>query len=94
MATVDKLEIPDLRDVAVKEYGRWQQQLVSDESLKIEYKKACEVVLADGLDLEQIHEDQDPDFFTNRDMKRGIARRFVRDIPTWVKRYKRTHTSI
>jgi hypothetical protein len=44
------------------------------------------------LDLEQIREDQDPDFFIEKGVKRGIARRFVGDIDQWAKRYKRAET--
>lgn len=37
------------------------------------------------LDLSQLYEDQNPDFFVQHDMKLGAARRFVRDISLWVK---------
>jgi hypothetical protein len=82
------LVIPGLRDVAVKEYSDWQQSKVVDPILKAEFQKACDVALADGLDLEQIHEDQDPGFFTDKGVKTGVARRFVSDIKYWVKQYK------
>jgi hypothetical protein len=36
----------------------------------------------------QVNEDQDPEFFIKNGVKRGIARRFVRDIKYWVKRCK------
>jgi hypothetical protein len=61
-------------------------------TLKVEFQKACDLTLADGLDLEQIREDQDPDFFIEKGVKRGIARRFVGDIDQWAKRYKRAET--
>lgn len=32
--------------------------------LKADFRKACEVAIAHGLDLEQVYEDQNPDFFT------------------------------
>ena len=86
-ALFNRLDIPGHRDVAVKEYSDWQQSKVHEEILKVEFQKACDVTLADGLDLEQIHEDQDPDFFIERGVKRGIARRFVGDIDHWVKTY-------
>jgi len=35
------------------------------------------------LDLEQIHEDQDPELLIKKGVKRGIARRFVSDIEGW-----------
>jgi hypothetical protein len=43
------------------------------------------------LDLEQVYEDQDPSFFVQSGVKRGVARRFVSDIDAWAKRYKLTH---
>ena len=82
------LEIPGHRDVAVKEYSEWQQLQVQDVSLKKEVRNACNVVLAEGLDLEQLHQDQDCEFLINKGVKRGIARRFVGDIESWVRRLK------
>ncbi|KAG4427484.1 hypothetical protein IFR05_017033 [Cadophora sp. M221] len=89
---VNRLNIPGLRDVAVKNYSDWQQSNVGNEALKVEFQKACDVALADDLDLEQIHGDQDPDFFIKNGVKRGIARRFVGDIEPWAKRHKRGET--
>jgi hypothetical protein len=54
-----RLDIPGHRDVAVKKYTEWQQLQVQDLSLKNEFRKACYAVLVEGLDLEQIHQDQD-----------------------------------
>jgi len=82
------LGIPGPRDLAVKAYSDWQQTNVVDEELKAEFRKAGEVTLQDGLDLEQVHDDQDPGFFIQRRIKRGVARRFISDIPGWAKRYK------
>jgi hypothetical protein len=72
----------------VNEYCDWQQSKVKDEMLKVEFRRARDVASVDGLDLEQIYEDQDPDFFIKHGVKRGIARRFVSDIEVWVKRYR------
>jgi hypothetical protein len=47
------------------------------------YQKACDATLLEMLDLEQVYEDQDPDFFIQSGVKRGIARRFVSDIGRW-----------
>ncbi|KAF3404054.1 hypothetical protein F1880_010328, partial [Penicillium rolfsii] len=77
--------IPGLRDLAVAEYSNWQQSQVDDEKLKAEFRKARDAALEDGLDLMQVHEDQDPEFFIKNGVKRGIARRFVGDIEYWVK---------
>ena len=56
-------------------------------TLEVGFQKACDLTLADGLNLEQIREDQDPDLFIEKGVKRGIARRFVGDIDQWAKRY-------
>lgn len=77
------LDIPGPRYIAVAAYGDWQQSNVVDQTLQLEYQKACDVTLQDGLDLEQVFEDQDADFFIQSGVKRGVARRFVRDIETW-----------
>ncbi|KAI2834288.1 hypothetical protein CBS11350_10821 [Aspergillus niger] len=84
------LQIPGLLDVAVRDYSIWQQSLLDDEGLKAEVRKACDVALDDGLDLEQINEDKDPEYFRNRGVKWGIARRFVKDIRLWADKYKAT----
>lgn len=74
-------------------YSEWQQSNVVDEALKTEFQKACDVALDDGLDLEQVYEDQDPGFFIPSGVKKGVARRFVGDIEGWVKRYKLSHST-
>lgn len=45
-----------------------------------EFQKACDVALNDGLDLDLINRLSDPEYFKDRGVKWGIARRFVRDI--------------
>lgn len=85
------LDIPGPRDAAVIAYSEWQQSNVADEVLKDEFRKACVATLEDGLDLEQVYEDQDPGFFVQSGVKRGVARRFVSDIDRWAKRYKLSH---
>jgi len=89
-AEVTRLNVPGLRDVVVRNYSKWQQSNVDDEEIKLEFQKACDVTLADDLDLEQLHEDKDFDFFIGKGVKRGIAQRFVRDIDRWVKKHKRS----
>ncbi|CAN9195479.1 unnamed protein product [Alternaria alternata] len=86
------LDIPGPRDIAVAAYGNWQQSKVVDQTLQLEYQKACNVTLQDGLDLEQVFEDQDADFFIQSGVKRGVARRFVRDIETWAELYRVEYT--
>ena len=74
------LNIPGPRDVAVAAYSEWQRSNVVDEAQKVEYQKACDATLQDMLDLEQVFADQDVDFYIQKGVKRGIARRFVSDI--------------
>ncbi|KAK8036618.1 hypothetical protein PG991_001755 [Apiospora marii] len=71
------------RDRAVKRYCEWQCTKVDDIGLKFEFRKARDLSLAEGLDLEQLHEDQDYQFLLDKGIKRGIARRFVRDVKSW-----------
>ncbi|KAJ5675345.1 hypothetical protein N7462_008242 [Penicillium macrosclerotiorum] len=84
MPTSYRPGVPGLRDVAVAEYSDWQQSQVNNNGLKEEFGKARDTALEDGLDLVQIHKDQDPGFFIKNGIKRGIARRFVGDIQYWV----------
>ncbi|EGD99959.1 hypothetical protein TESG_07288 [Trichophyton tonsurans CBS 112818] len=51
------------RDAAVRDYYKWLESKVTDETYKADFRKACEVTLAHHLDLELVLEDQDPDFF-------------------------------
>jgi len=82
---VDPIVLPDLPlDIAVSEYCCWQQSRVDCDTLKDDITKARDVALKNGFDLNQIHEDQDPDFFIQHGVKVGVARRFVSDIRNWV----------
>lgn len=78
------------RDVALNEYSEWHQSRVFDISFKVDFKKARDVALENALDLDLdlIHEENDPDFFEKQGVKRGTAKRFVRDIERWAKTYK------
>lgn len=58
------LHISGLLDAAVREYSTWQQSRLSEEALNAEVRKACEVTLDDGLDLVQIDEDRNSEYFT------------------------------
>lgn len=61
--------------------------------MKTEVRKACDVALDDRLDLAQIDEDNDPNYFKARGVKWSITRRFVKDIRYWVENYNRCVTS-
>lgn len=90
----DPIDIPGLHDIAVVEYSDWQQSRVSSEALKDDVRKARDLVLANGLDLKQIHSDQDPDFFIKKGVKMGVARRFVCEITEWVHNLRPAATEI
>ena len=77
--------IVGLRDQAVWEYCEWQCSNVGDDDLKLEFQKARDLTLAEGLDLEQLYEEHEHQFLVEKGVKRGIARRFVRDIKTWAR---------
>jgi hypothetical protein len=51
---------------AVKECGEWQVSQVTDDTLKTAFRQVCEVLLENGLDLEQVYKDQDPGFFIGK----------------------------
>jgi hypothetical protein len=91
-APIEPLVVPGLRDIAMKEYTDWQQSQVGDPVWKAEFQKAYEMAMKEGLDLEQIHKDRKPGFFTDKDkgVMSGVARRFVNDIEYWVKQHKST----
>jgi hypothetical protein len=74
------LDIASFLDTAVEAYSDWQQSRVRREDQKDEIRKLCDIALDHGLDLQQLYDDQDPDFFVKQGIKVGIARRFIRDI--------------
>lgn len=82
------LNIPGPRDVAVVAYSEWQQSNVINEAHRVKYQKACNATLEDMLNLEQVFVDQDVNFYIQKGVKRGIARRFVSDISRWTELYR------
>jgi hypothetical protein len=85
-------ELPGFRDVALHQYSEWHQSRVFDTNLKEDFKRAWDVALENALDLDVIHEGNDPNFFEQQGVKRGTAKRFVRDIWRWLKRHKAQDT--
>ncbi|KAH0419846.1 hypothetical protein CcaCcLH18_14268 [Colletotrichum camelliae] len=78
-----RLKIPGPRDSALRSYCDWQCSQVLDDSFKEGYRKAYEVMVEHCLDLEQVDEDQDAQFFMDNGVKKGAATRFIRDIRDW-----------
>jgi hypothetical protein len=83
-----RLDISGPRDVAVKKYSVWHASKVDGYDLENDYRKACQVALENGLDLQQIVNRPDPNFFIEREVKIGTAHRFVDDIIEWVENYR------
>ena len=79
-----RLDVPGFLDAAVEEYSNWQQSRVVREDQKGDIRNMCDMALEHGLDLQQLYDDQDHDFFISRGIKLGVARRFIRDIGYWV----------
>lgn len=75
----DSIGIPSLLYVAVEEYTNWHLSRVSAEMFKENIRQARDVTLENCLDLKQIYDYIDPDFFV-KGVKIGVARRFVSDI--------------
>ncbi|PLB48765.1 hypothetical protein P170DRAFT_358663, partial [Aspergillus steynii IBT 23096] len=45
------------QDDAVKAYCEWHELQVTDEKRKADWRKACNITLSNGLDLELVEED-------------------------------------
>ncbi|KAF2845011.1 hypothetical protein T440DRAFT_522991 [Plenodomus tracheiphilus IPT5] len=85
-----RLVIPGFCDTAVEEYSEWQMSRVKRDDLREGVLRIRDIALKDGLDLVQIHQDQDPDYITKieKSVQAGVAKRFVREIPEWVEQYQ------
>ncbi|CAG8111944.1 unnamed protein product [Penicillium nalgiovense] len=57
MQSLGPLEIPGPRDEAVKEYGEWQVSNVTDDTLKAVFREIRDMMIDNGLDLEQVYKD-------------------------------------
>jgi hypothetical protein len=91
-AEVSPVEFSGLRDDNVQQYCEWQQSKVKNPSLKAAFQKATDFVIEKGLDLELLHEDQNPQFLIEEGgIPLGVARRYYRDIKPFAKRRKVDH---
>ncbi|KIW36635.1 uncharacterized protein PV06_11147 [Exophiala oligosperma] len=82
---VSALDIPGFRDDAVKDYVHYLQSKVRNKRHQAEFEKAGNIVLDDFLDLDQVYQEHNTDFFTARDVKLAPAIQFIRDIPAFVR---------
>jgi hypothetical protein len=62
---------------------------VRREDQKDKIQKPCSIVLDYRLDLQQLYNNQDLEFFTKQGIKVGIAQRFIHDIGYWVEQQMR-----
>ena len=89
----EPLEIPSPLDLAVREYSEWQKSRVRETSYKAEIDKACTIVMSQGRDLRQIHNEQDVSFLVDENVNIGTAKRYVSSIAAWVQRRQREENS-
>ncbi|KMP03555.1 hypothetical protein CIRG_03247 [Coccidioides immitis RMSCC 2394] len=86
----EQLKLSRPQDEAVKEYCKWQEQQVTDETHKADWRKACDITLSHGLDLELVYEDQEHvKFLLEQEVMKGTARHFIQDIHEWATIAKR-----
>lgn len=79
--------IPSLRDDAVQAYCAWHSSKVRGVEQKRNYELARDLTLERGLDLELLYEDNDAQFFIERGVLEGVARRWVRDVKAFLDQY-------
>jgi hypothetical protein len=88
LATVEleeQLKISGPLDLAVRDYVAWQKARVFDKQQRRAWNKARDIALEQGYDLQLIVDDREKfeEFLVSRDIRRGVARRFGRDIQEW-----------
>jgi hypothetical protein len=79
--------VPGLRDDAVEAYCEWHCSKVRRQDQKQHYELARDLTLERGFDLDLIYEDNDAQFYIERGVLEGIARRFVRDVKDFLDQY-------
>ncbi|KAK4242964.1 hypothetical protein C7999DRAFT_18600 [Corynascus novoguineensis] len=65
----------------------WHCSKIRRQDLKQQYKLARDLTLERGFGLELIHEDNDAQFYIERGVLEGVARRFVRDVKIFLDQY-------
>jgi hypothetical protein len=81
------LIIPGLRDDAVEEYCKWHCSKVRSAVQRQHYKLACALILERGFDLQLVFEDRDAQYYIERGVIEGIARRWVQDVEVFLEQY-------
>jgi hypothetical protein len=70
------LNIPGLRDEAVKAYCRWHCSKVGCPIQRQHSELARDLTLERGDDLELVHEDENAQFYIDSGVLHGVARRW------------------
>ena len=65
----------------------WYCSKVRSQNQKQQYELARELTLERGFDLELISEEGDPQYYLERGVLEGVARRFVRDVKAFLTYY-------
>lgn len=89
MASPADFDLPGCCNELVRKYPDYQESKVHDTSWKLQVQSARDAVLAEGLDLRQLYEERDYAFLEQNGVKmKGVRKRFLNEIPAWVKRRK------
>ncbi|KAL6887037.1 hypothetical protein GGI43DRAFT_388302 [Trichoderma evansii] len=83
----ERLYSPGFRDVAVKDYCNWHCSQVKSIDQQWQYQRARDITLEEGLDLDQLFNDINAQFFMDKDIKRGPAWRWVSDPKEFLDQY-------
>jgi hypothetical protein len=75
-----RLDIPGFLDEHVAEYCNWQQSRVKKSALKEDCKRACDVMIEQGRDLNLIRRNPNLKFLTDEGVKSETVERIVSDI--------------
>jgi hypothetical protein len=70
---IDRLNIPGQLEEHVEEYAAWHESRVKTPRWKADCKKACDVMINHGVDLNQIRCDRDPQFLIDEGVLKGTA---------------------
>ncbi len=81
------LNIPGLRDEAVKAYCEWHCSKVGCLIQRQHYELARNLTLDRGDDLELVYEDKNSQLYIELGVLDGVARRWVRDVKTFLEEY-------
>jgi hypothetical protein len=73
----------------LQKYTDWQLSRVTTDLFRDNTRKARDLSLEHGYDINQIRE-MSAEFFIKRGVTQGVALRFFRDIPAWLKKKGRS----